>query len=86
MQLAQVHGTATATVKTPALRGWKLLIVQPLLADGTPDGYPMIAIDNLGSRVGDIVMLTTDGSAVRDIMNNDATPVRYAVVGIKDED
>jgi fumarylacetoacetase len=41
MQLGLVVGTATATVKHPTLTGWKLLVVQPLLADGrSPDGDP----------------------------------------------
>ena len=42
MQLAEVIGTATATVKHHSMTGWKLLIVQVLLADGeTPDGDPL---------------------------------------------
>ncbi len=84
MQLARVHGKATATVKAPALKGWRLLLVQPLMVDGSPDGFPMLAIDNLGSSVGDTVLLTTDGAAVKDIMKSDASPVRYAIIGIED--
>ena len=34
MQLGEVIGTATATVKHPSMKGWKLLVVQPYLADG----------------------------------------------------
>ena len=33
MQLGLVVGTATATTRHPSMRGWKLLVVQPLLAD-----------------------------------------------------
>jgi ethanolamine utilization protein EutN len=84
MQLARVMGRATATVKHPALQGWRLLIVQPLDAKNGPDGEPQLAIDNLGSGQGDVVMITTDGAAVRDIVGSDNSPLRYAVIGIPD--
>ena len=36
-----------------SMNGWKLLIVQSLLADGrTPDGEPQLAVDNLGAGIG----------------------------------
>ncbi|TWT63943.1 EutN/CcmL family microcompartment protein [Rubinisphaera italica] len=84
MQLATVHGNATATVKYPAMTGWRMLVVQPLMVDGSPDGFPLLAIDNLGAGVGDTVMLTTDGAAVKEMMKSEASPVRYAIIGIQD--
>lgn len=84
MQLGKVVGRATATVKHETLAGWKLLLVQPLDAKGGADGDPQLAIDNLGGRRGDTVMLTTDGSAVRDIVGKENTPIRWAVIGIAD--
>jgi len=84
MQLAKVVGRATATVKHETLAGWRLLLVQPLDAAGDADGDPQLAIDNLGCRQTDVVMLTTDGVAVRDIVNKENTPIRWAVIGIAD--
>jgi ethanolamine utilization protein EutN len=84
MQLAKVVGRATATVKHETLAGWRMLLVQPLDANGKADGDPQLAIDNLGSRKTDTVMLTTDGSAVRDIVGKENTPIRWAVIGIAD--
>jgi ethanolamine utilization protein EutN len=84
MQLAKVVGRATATVKHETLAGWRLLLVQPLDAGGKPDGDPQLAIDNLGCRRRDTVMLTTDGAAVRDIVGKQNTPIRWAVIGIAD--
>lgn len=84
MQLAKVVGRATATVRHETLAGWRLLLVQPLDAKNGPDGDPQLAIDNLGSRRGDTVMLTTDGAAVRDIVGKETTPIRWAVIGIAD--
>jgi ethanolamine utilization protein EutN len=84
MQLAKVVGRATATVKHETLAGWKLLLVQPLDAQGGADGDPQLAIDSLGSRKNDTVMLTTDGAAVRDLVGKENTPIRWAVIGIAD--
>lgn len=85
MQLAQVIGRVTATVKHHSLSGWKLFLVQPLGVGNAPDGDPLIAIDNLGSRRGDMVMITSDGASVREMMGTNETPVRWAILGIADE-
>jgi bacterial microcompartment shell vertex protein len=85
MQLGLVVGTATATARHPSMQGWKLLVVQPLLADGrTPDGDPQLAIDNLGGGVGQRVMISSDGAGTRALMGVEATPVRWSVIGIPD--
>jgi ethanolamine utilization protein EutN len=84
MQLAKVVGRATATVRHESMAGWRLLLVQPLDAKSRADGDPQLAIDNLGSRKGDTVMLTTDGAAVREIVGKENTPIRWAVIGIAD--
>ncbi len=86
MQTALVIGRTTATLKHESLRGCKLLIVQPLMADGrTGDGHPLIVIDVLGAGVGETVMITSDGRGARELLKNDFTPVRWTTLGIKDE-
>ena len=68
-----------------AYRGQKLLVVQPLLADGrTPDTDPVIAVDAVGAGRGEVVMITSDGRYVREITKDDATPLRWSIIGIKD--
>jgi ethanolamine utilization protein EutN len=85
MILAKAIGTATATVKHPSMDGWKLLIVQPMLADGTtPDGDPLLAVDSTGARRGDTVILTSDGRGTRELLKSDTSPVRWMVMGIQD--
>lgn len=85
MQLGLVVGTATATARHPSMRGWKLLVVQPLMADSRrPDGDPQLAIDNLGAGVGESVMITSDGAGTRALLGTDATPVRWSVIAIPD--
>ena len=85
MQLAQVLGHATSTIKHPALNGWRMLVVQPLDVRGEADGTPVLAIDNLGGRTGERVILTSDGKGVREMMKSENTPVRWAVLGLTDE-
>ena len=85
MQLASVIGRVNSTIKHPALNGWRLLVVQPLDQKGGADGDPQIAIDDLGGSVGGKVMITADGSAVRDAMGRSDTPVRFLVIGLVDE-
>ncbi|MHC4404992.1 MAG: EutN/CcmL family microcompartment protein [Planctomycetota bacterium] len=80
-----VVGTATATVKHPSMEGWKLLVVQPLAADGrSPDGDPILAVDGLGAGRGETVILSSDGRGTRELLQHDNTPVRWSVIGIPD--
>ena len=84
MNLATVIGRATSTVKHPSLNGWRMLVVQPLGVNGRDDGEPLIAIDNIGARLGSQVIITSDGKAVREAMNTNNTPVRWMVMGQPD--
>ena len=86
MQTARVIGRATATLKHPSLRGHKLLLVQPLMADArSPDGYPLLVVDVLGAGPGENVLITSDGKGARELLGDDATPVRWTTIGIADE-
>jgi ethanolamine utilization protein EutN len=85
MQLGLVAGTATSTVKHASLAGWRLLVVQLLAADErSPDGEPVVALDNLGARAGEVVMVTNDGRWTRELLRSDTTPARWTVIGLKD--
>lgn len=85
MQIGRVVGHATATVKHATLKGWRLLLVQMLLADGKEDGEPLLAIDHLGAGVGSLVIATNDGAAVRDLVGAKNSPIRWLVMGIQDQ-
>lgn len=74
----------TATLKHESMRSAKLLIVQPLLTDGKPDGEPLIAVDGVGAGKGESVMITSDGRYSRELLKTDATPVRWTIIGIDD--
>ena len=52
-----------------SLRGQKLLLVQPQLADGRrPDGPPLLVVDALGAGMGETVMITSDGRGARELL------------------
>jgi ethanolamine utilization protein EutN len=84
MQLANVVGHAVSTVKHPSLKGWRLLIVQPLALDGNPDGEPLLAIDALGAGSGDQVIVSNDGAGARQLVGDRNSPARWMVLGIRD--
>lgn len=85
MQLARVLGTATATVKHASLAGRRLLVVQPVLADRRgADGDPQLAIDTVAAAAGDLVVITSDGAMLRDLLASDTTPARWSTVALVD--
>jgi ethanolamine utilization protein EutN len=86
MQLGEVIGHATSTVKHPTLRGWRLVIVQPLDARQRPDGVPILAIDSLGGSQGDRVIISSDGKATRELVGAENSPARWMVIGLADSD
>ncbi len=84
MQPARVLGSANATIKHSSLEGQRLVVVQLLTADDSADGPPLVAVDGLGSRKGDRVMMSSDGIYAREVTNHANTPARWSVVGIID--
>ena len=85
MNRARIIGFATSVVKHESLVGQKMLIAQPVTTDGRPEGDPAIVYDKLGAGVGDLVLITSDGSFTRtEIIGTKLTPARWAVVGIVD--
>lgn len=85
MQPAAVLGSARATVKHESLDGQRLVVIQPLGVDGSSDGPPLLAVDQLGCRKGDRVVVTSDGMYAREVTNHKNTPVRWSVIGLLDE-
>jgi ethanolamine utilization protein EutN len=84
MQLGLVVGHAVATVKHASLHGWRLVVIQPLTADGKEDSEPLLAIDSLGAGPGDRVIVSNDGAGARVMVGSKNSPVRWFVMGIRD--
>jgi microcompartment protein CcmK/EutM len=84
--LAKVKGNVVSTQKNENLRGHKLLIVHPIDLDGSFLGEKdIIAIDLIGSGIGDTVIVTQEGAAVRQILKHSKAPVHSIIVGNVDK-
>jgi ethanolamine utilization protein EutN len=81
MFLARIDGTLTATSKHATLEGARFLIGQRLEADGSASGEPIVVIDSLGAPHGGVVLVSTDGDALRAVFGNNV-PARYSVIGL----
>ena len=84
MQIARVVGTVVATQKHRKFEGAKLLLVQPLNADDSARGAPLLAVDGVGAGVGEKVLVVLEGRAAGDAIGKKAAPVDAAIVGIVD--
>lgn len=85
MQIARVIGNIVSTVKHASYNSHKLMIVQPLTPDLKPKGNIMVAIDNAQSGEGDLVLLLSEGTSARQILNQGEAPIRALIVGIVDK-
>lgn len=85
MIICKVVGSIVSTTKAEKLKGKKLLIVQPLdMKTIEEDGKPLVAIDTVGSGVGEVVLLVS-GSSARQTEITNSVPVDAAIVGIVDQ-
>jgi microcompartment protein CcmK/EutM len=84
MQIAKVVGTVVSTQKHGKFEGAKLLLVQPLQADDTPRGSPLLAVDGVGAGVSEKVLIVLEGRAAGDALGKRWAPVDAAIVGIID--
>ena len=55
MQLAKVIGDVVVTRKDDNLTGIKLMVLQPIAADGANVGRTLVAVDAVGAGVGETV-------------------------------
>ena len=84
MQLARVIGDVVATRKDPHLAGLPLLVLQPLAADGTPVGAPVVAADAMGAGVGETVFFVRGREASLPFTPPGVVPADAGIVGIVD--
>ncbi len=86
MLLARIDGTVVAATAHPSIKGWRLLICQPLTSDHIDSGSPVVAIDKLGAGIHGLVLLTSDGRSVREELGDPHSPIRYRVIALVDEE
>ncbi len=82
MVLGKVVAKAVSTAKHPSLEGAKLLVVEPIRAASLD---PVLCLDQLGARAGDVVVMSNDGKFAREMVKDGTSPARWWVMGIIDE-
>ena len=84
MQLAKVIGDIVCTRKDENLAALKLLLLQPIGADGAAVGRTLVAVDAAGAGVGEIVFFVRGKEASFPFYPVEA-PVDAGIVGIVDQ-
>jgi ethanolamine utilization protein EutN len=83
MQLARVIGDVVASHKDPNFHSMKLLLVQPINADGTDVGRALVAVDSVGAGVGETVFFVR-GKEASFPFHPTEVPADAGIVGIVD--
>ena len=83
MQLATVIGDIVATRKDESLTGLKLLVLQPIAADGTATGRTLVAVDAVGAGIGETVFFVRGKEASFPFYPTEV-PTDAGIVGIVD--
>lgn len=84
MKIGRVVGTVVSTINEPFFDGKRLLVCDLLDVEGNPDGYT-IAVDVVGSGVGETVLIVDEGNSARQIFGLTTGAVRAVVVGTVDD-
>lgn len=84
MFLADVVGTVVSPVQIRWLDGETLLLLRPVLPDGTPTGKTRVALDRAGAGVGDRVLVLDEGNGGRQILEDPTAAVKTIIVGVVD--
>ena len=65
MILAKVVGTVVTTISHPHYKNRRLLVVQPLIAEGDKPDEDFIALDNSHAGIGDTVLINREGGGAQ---------------------
>ena len=84
MFLADVVGTLVSPVQIPELNGETLLILRPVLPDGTATAKTRVAIDRAQAGVGDRVLVLDEGNGGRQIIGNPRAAIKTVIVAVVD--
>jgi ethanolamine utilization protein EutN len=84
MHVCTVVGNVWATKKDDTLQGLRLLVVQPLTADGELSAETMVAVDPLGAGIGERVLVVHGRAARYLIGRGHDVGFQTAVAGIID--
>ncbi len=84
MILGKIVGDVWSTKKNDKIHALRLLFVQPLGKDLTPAGDVLIAADEIGAGIDELVIVTQGSPAMQAFERDGLLPVDAVVVGIVD--
>ena len=85
MFLARIIKTVTSTVKHRAYEGRIVYVIQPVMPDGCDTGPEIVAIDYVGSNIGDTVVCGGAPGVAKNVFNLDKAPIRTLIMAIADK-
>jgi ethanolamine utilization protein EutN len=84
MRIAKVVGNVWSTKKTDKISALRLLFIQPLGKDLVATGDVLVAADEIGAGIGEMVIVTQGAPAMQAFDKKELIPVDAVVVGIVD--
>ena len=84
MILGRIAGSIVSTIHHRIVDGQRLLLAERLDVGGNPTGGYVIAMDVVGAGHGEAVLIIDEGNGARQVLEDDAAPIRAVVVGIVD--
>ncbi len=83
MLIGKVVGTVVSTAKDEKMQSLRLMVVRPLTIDGQESSGYVVAVDAVGSGVGEVVLYAS-GSSARQTVLTDKRPVDAVIMAIVD--
>jgi len=84
MLFGRVRGVAISTLKYPDLKGYRLLVVEPLNKKLEPTGPLQVAVDVVEAHLGDLCVMVRSREAALALPHK-FVPVDLALIGLVDE-
>lgn len=84
MILGKVVGDVWSTKKSDKIHALRFLFIQPIGRDLSTDNTLIIAADEMGAGIGEMVMVTQGSPAMQALKRDNPVPVDAVVVGIVD--
>jgi ethanolamine utilization protein EutN/carbon dioxide concentrating mechanism protein CcmL len=83
MLIGKVVGTVVSTAKDEKMQSLRLMVVRQLTIEGQESGGYVVAVDAVGSGVGEVVLYAS-GSSARQTVLTDKRPVDAVIMAIVD--
>ncbi len=83
MLIGKVVGTVVSTAKDEKMQSLRLMVVRQLTIDGQESSGYVVAVDAVGSGVGEVVLYAS-GSSARQTILTDKRPVDAVIMAIVD--